>query len=86
MAGVPVVATDIGGIPDYIFPERNGLLFAKDDLDGCRNAIRTACQHPLFSQGRVDAATLARTREYLSPARMGERFFETYQRVCGQSR
>lgn len=83
-AGVPVIAADIGGIPDYVFPGRNGLLFPCGDAAACAAAVRAACAHPLFGQGRVDAATLAETRAYLSAERMGRSFFETYEHLCGQ--
>src|SRR6266568_2628641 len=53
VAGVPVVASAIGGIPDYVFPEENGLLFPANDLAECTRAIRAACQHPLFGRGSV---------------------------------
>ncbi len=85
VAGVPVVATRIGGILDYVFPGANGVLCDADDVDGLVEAIREACQHPLFSQGRVDAATLAKTRQYLSSEQMGRNFFEAYQAVLGQT-
>jgi glycosyltransferase involved in cell wall biosynthesis len=84
-AGVPVVAADIGGIPDYVFPGRNGLLFRCGDAAACATAVREACAHPLFGQGRVDPDTLAATRTYLSPELMGQNFFEAYRAVCGQS-
>ena len=85
VAGVPVVAADIGGIPDYVFPGRNGLLFRCGDAAGCAEAVRQACAHPLFGQGRVDPAALAETRAYLSAERMGRSFFEAYQAILGQS-
>jgi len=85
VAGVPVVATRVGGIVDYVFPGANGLLCDAGDVDGLAEALREACHHPLFSQGLVDAATLSRTRDYLSSARMGTNFFEAYRAVLGQN-
>ena len=55
VAGVPVVASKVGGIPDYVFPGKNGLLFEPGDLAGFIDAIRQACAHPLFSRGAVEA-------------------------------
>lgn len=79
--GLPVVASRVGGIPDYIFPGENGFLFPPGDLAGCLQAVEAACQHPLFRQGRVEPATLARVRAYLSPARMAENFLGAYDQA-----
>src|SRR5262249_46510833 len=32
VSGVPVVASRVGGIPDYVFPDKNGLLCQPGDL------------------------------------------------------
>ena len=79
VAGVPVIASDIGGIPDYVFPGQNGFLFPPGDATACLTAIRTACHHPLISKGLVDRSTLEKTRDYLSPRKMGKGFWEVYQ-------
>jgi glycosyltransferase involved in cell wall biosynthesis len=81
VAGVPVVGSALGGIPDYVFPGRNGFLFPSGDLDSFVSAIRHALEHPLFRTGQVDPTTLAEVREYLSPTRMAARFLEAYQIV-----
>lgn len=81
VAGVPVVASRVGGIPDYVFPGENGVLFAPGNKPEFVDAIRAATRHPLFSRGLVSPEPLARNREYLSPARMAERFFSLYNHV-----
>ncbi|MST93993.1 MAG: glycosyltransferase [Pedosphaera sp.] len=78
VAGVPVVASNVGGIPDYVLPEKNGWLFPPGDLAAFVSAIRSACAHPLFSRGEVDAETHRRMREYLSPERMARNFLAAY--------
>lgn len=80
VAGLPVVASAVGGIPDYVRPGRNGILFAPENVAECVRAVRAACAHPLFRQGLVEATALNEVREYLSPRRMGEQFLEIYQR------
>jgi glycosyltransferase involved in cell wall biosynthesis len=81
VAGVPVVGSDIGGIPDYVAPGLNGELFKTGELAEFIKAIRQACKNPLFRAGRVAPESLAASRAYLSPSRMGERFLETYRAI-----
>jgi glycosyltransferase involved in cell wall biosynthesis len=84
VAGVPVIGTAVGGIPDYIFPGLNGVLCSPGSLDEFVEAIRAACRHPQFRRGEVDAATLSQVRAYLSPQLMAKRFSETYQMALGK--
>ena len=79
VSGVPVVASAIGGVVDYVAPEKNGLLCRPNDAASLEEQLRRACCHPLFSRGEVDAETLTRMRDYLSPAEMNRRFFAAYE-------
>lgn len=83
-AGVPVVGTAVGGIPDYVLPGLNGILCAPGNLEQLGAAIRAAVQHPQFSRGEVDATTLIRMRDYLSPQLMAKRFLEAYHLALEQ--
>lgn len=82
VAGLPVVASAVGGIPDYIFPGENGLLFPPDSLEECTAAIRAAVRHPLFGKGLVDPARLEKARAYLSPALMARKFGDIYRSLA----
>lgn len=86
VAGVPIVGSDIGGVPDYVIPGRNGFLFGSGNLDQLVEAIRTAVRHPQFGRGQVEAACLAELRERLSPGRMASGFVETYRRAIERGR
>ena len=84
VAGVPVVAGRVGGVPDYVIPGENGFLFAPGNQAEFVAAIRAAARHPLFSRGQVAPSSLAASREYLSPARMARSFLSAYQSVTSR--
>jgi len=81
VAGVPVVASQVGGIPDYVQPLKNGILFPPGDIKGFMEAIRTAQKHSLLGRGQVEPASLQSSRAYLSPARMAQNFLSAYDRL-----
>lgn len=81
VAGVPVVGSMIGGIPDYVVSGKNGVLFSSGDLEQCVTAIRQACQHPLFSKGMVDQGVLSEKRHYLSPPLAAAKFLNLYRKI-----
>lgn len=85
-AGVPVVGSIMGGIPDYVVPGKNGFLFPSGNLDAFVEAIRQACAHPLFKNGQVDPETHASMKVRLSPARMAESFVSVYREIAGAVR
>lgn len=78
VAGLPVVAAEVGGIPDYVLPGKNGLLFPAGDQEAFIQTLRAAGGHPLFSRGLVDTDALTHEREYLSPALMAKKFLAAY--------
>jgi glycosyltransferase involved in cell wall biosynthesis len=86
VAGLPVVASSVGGIPDYVIPGKNGFLFPPADGAEFIGAIKAACSHPLFRQGRVEEETLAKTRAYLSPERMAQNFLKAYEACLASAR
>jgi glycosyltransferase involved in cell wall biosynthesis len=86
VAGVPVVAASVGGIPDYVVSGKNGLLFPAGDLEAFIQSIRSACAHPLFGRGLVDPDTLAIERDYLSPELMAKKFLAAYQTALATRR
>lgn len=85
VAGVPVVASAIGGVVDYVVPGLNGFTFEAGNLDAFISALRMTASHPTMSKGLVDPHCLTRMRQYLSPAQMSENFFNAYQRVLSKS-
>jgi glycosyltransferase involved in cell wall biosynthesis len=82
VAGIPVIASSIGGIVDYVISGKNGFTFPSDNIEAFITALRKACQHHLFRTGFVDPETLSQARRYLSPTNMASRFLEAYEIVC----
>lgn len=81
VAGVPVVASAIGGILDYVEPGLNGLRFEAGNLSALVASLRTALGHHKFSVGEVDPQCLRRMRSYLSPSQMADNFLTAYRRT-----
>jgi glycosyltransferase involved in cell wall biosynthesis len=58
--GLPIIATAVGGIPDIIQHDRNGLLIPPDDAGALREAVLRLLADPdlaarLGRQARADA-------------------------------
>lgn len=45
-AGVPVIASDLGGLSEIVEPDKNGKLFAAGDAAGLRRAFEAICADP----------------------------------------
>lgn len=78
VAGVPVIASNLGGIPDYVIPGQNGFLFSAGDVSGLAACINKALAEGQFAGGLVNSSTLARMRDYLSAPTMAAKFLEAY--------
>ena len=73
--GLPVLASRIGGIPEYVADGRTGVLFPPGDAEGLAAAVRRLLDHPdrLREMGRearesavTRFSTAARLEEYLN--------------------
>lgn len=84
VAGVPVVASRVGGLVDYVIPGENGVLFESGNLGAFKTGILEAVSHPAFGRGRVNPGTHDRMRAYLSPSTMKKKFLEAYDAVLGR--
>ena len=78
--GVPVVASDAGGIPDIIEHERNGLLFAAGDKSGLRNGVLRLLGNEALRQSLARAGR-ERVETEFSIRSMSRRYVEVYNRV-----
>ncbi len=82
-AGVPVIGTRVGGIPELIEHESNGLLAEPEDAAGlaellCRALADAGLQDRLRENGR-------RTARQFTPERMMRCTYEVYREVTGSS-
>ena len=79
-AGVAVVASDAGGIPDIVEHERNGLLFAAGDARGLGDALVRMLDDGAM-RPRLARAGRERVKSRFSVQRMSRRYMEVYNRV-----
>jgi glycosyltransferase involved in cell wall biosynthesis len=63
-AGTPVIGTNVGGVPEVIRNEQNGLIVDEGDIAGLESAMRHLLEHPdlrqrMGEQGREDVKRYA---------------------------
>ena len=71
-SGLPVVASDIGGIPEFIDDERNGLLFTPGDHHGLARQVRRLLLDPELSQRLSRSARSDAVAQFSIERRMPE--------------
>jgi glycosyltransferase involved in cell wall biosynthesis len=76
-AGVPVIASNVGGLPEIVEDRRTGLLVAPEDIAG---AIRLLRGDPAFAR-RLGAAGRERVIEKFTADHMVRRTMEVYRQV-----
>jgi len=81
-AGVPVVASAVGSVPDIIEDGWNGKLIAPADADGLDRAI---CH--IFDKGHETQQIIRRARETIenryTAERMTSKYAELFERLVG---
>jgi glycosyltransferase involved in cell wall biosynthesis len=79
---VPIVASDVGGIPDIIHHEENGLLVPPGDAVALAAAVERLYLDAALRERLVEAA---RTQlEHFSPAAMTDRYEQLYRTCLNQ--
>jgi glycosyltransferase involved in cell wall biosynthesis len=82
-AGLPVIATAVGGVPELIEDHRSGLLVTPGDADGMAVAILRLLQDA--EKRRTMAASAAqRAMQAFSASRMAQGYMELYERILPQ--
>ena len=75
--GLPVIATPVGGIADYVEHERNGLLVPPGDVDALAVSIAVLAADPDL-RTRLGEAARERIAEQAGPDTIARRWRETY--------
>jgi glycosyltransferase involved in cell wall biosynthesis len=70
--GLPVLASRIGGIPEYVVDGRTGLLFPPGDSEALALAIRKLLDDPAALQAMSARARELALERFSAPARIGE--------------
>ena len=73
----------MGGNPEIVRHEREGLLFARGDSVGCANAITRLFRDPELA-ARLGAAARERAGERYQLSRTVEEYDKLYRRLAGR--
>jgi sugar transferase (PEP-CTERM/EpsH1 system associated) len=80
--GLPVVATDVGGNPELVRPDRTGYLVCADDSLALASAIRRYVEHPELRREHGRAARDVIESEFCLRSMVG-RYMRVYETVTG---
>lgn len=83
-AGLPVVATAVGGVPELVEDGRTGWLVPPADSDALAGRLRTLLLHPELRRA-LGAAGRTRARQHFSMDQMVARIAEIYDRILDRS-
>lgn len=76
-AGLPVVASDVGGVSQAVIDGETGFLVPPGDVDGLRQCLRQLIADPSLRQ-RMGQAGRQRYQQYFTESRMIEQTFSLY--------
>jgi glycosyltransferase involved in cell wall biosynthesis len=79
-AGVPVLAAKVGGLPDLIEEEKNGLFCNPLEAAGIRSGVHRLLDQPALARA-LAAAARQQARERFHPLVIARRHLEIYQEV-----
>lgn len=77
--GLPIVATDVGGIPELLDDGLNGFLIEPDDLDSMAHAVLQLYRDPDLRE-RIGQTNMKKAVQY-STAEMTRRYVSIYDRL-----
>jgi glycosyltransferase involved in cell wall biosynthesis len=79
-AGVPVVASSVGGVPELIQDGTNGCLVPPRDVDALVSRLRVLLCDPAL-RDRMGSAGFARVRDHFGPSQMVVNFVQLYDEL-----
>ncbi|WP_075880507.1 glycosyltransferase family 4 protein [Vreelandella massiliensis] len=77
--GVPVIATNVGGLPDIVKHEQTGLLIPSEDADALANSIMRLRKNAALRQRLAQGAH--ERLEHYSPQSMAASYWRLYQTI-----
>jgi glycosyltransferase involved in cell wall biosynthesis len=83
-AGLPVVATNVGAIPELVRHGIDGMLAAPGNADKIAQAMTWLCEHPKEARA-MGAQGRARARDSFDLAAMVRAYSELYDRVLDET-
>lgn len=83
-SGLPTVATAVGGNPEIVRHEREGLLFPRRDAAACAFALLRLLKDDVLAQ-RLGEAGRARVHDCYQLSRTVERYYQLYRRLAGRT-
>lgn len=83
-SGLPVVVTDVGGNPEIVRHEREGLLVPRGDSAGCAAAFRRLFREPALA-AQLGGAGRARVLEHYRLDATVDRYYALYRRLTGRA-
>jgi glycosyltransferase involved in cell wall biosynthesis len=84
-AGVPVMASQVGGVPDLIDPGKTGLLCDPDRPESFREGVEKLLADPSWAS-QLAAAAQAEARRRFHPEVVARKHMEIYREVLGARR
>jgi glycosyltransferase involved in cell wall biosynthesis len=84
-AGLPVVATSVGGIPELIEDGKTGWLVPPRHAEALASRLRLLLSNPEL-RSRMGAAGYARVRDHFSAAQMTESIAQLYDELLDETR
>ena len=78
-AGVPIIASNVGGIPDIVINNETGILIEANDSSALKDAIIKLSSDKALQTRLIEGAK--KQIENYTPQKMAERYFSIYEKI-----